>query len=461
MYNNDSELVIDLKDLIYRVLQRWRSVIVGAVIIGLLAGGFTALKGIVLVDTDDVVEKESRYNITLSNYEARGKNLKTDVQKLREAIDNQTEYNENSLLMKIDPMNEWVGTYNLYIDSKFKINPELTYQDVDLTSRLLNAYQAYLTGGALYDEILEKTNLVSDVQYLPEVLTADGDLDASSVVITYKGETKDSVESLLNLTQEMLIAKYDEVRDAVGDHEIQVLTQSVYTTVDPELLEQQKENQLKISEDTKKLQELDADLTKWEEETEPIAEFGTDYAVRQAVKMLILGGVVGFLLMCCMYAALYILGGKMQTYDDWLGRKIPVVGYLTAERKKRPLWKIDQWIDRYFGGIQPEHDLEQECKTAVGNMETFMREKGLQHAAMITDLAAPEILNKLVVNKNGIEIKNIGSILTDPDAASRLEGVSGVFFLGENGKTLRSDIQKEQILLESWGKDVYGAVVIG
>ena len=459
MYENDTEMEINLKDLLYRILQRWRSVIAGAVIIGLLAGGFTALKGIMFSDVTE--EMEQRYQVTLTNYEARGEILKTDIERLWAAIDSQEEYNANSLLMDIDPMNEWMGTYNLYIDSNFKINPELSYQDIDLTSRLVRAYRAYLSGGEMYEEILARTDLVSDVKYLPEVLTAVADDSGSSVVITCKGGTRETVEELLGLTSEMLAAKYEEVREAVGDHEIQVMTQSVYTTVDLELLKQQKENLLKVTEDIKKIQELDKDLTTWEEEGEPKAEFGTEHAIKQAVKMLILGGVVGFLLMCALYGARYLLGGKMNTCDDWLFMRISVVGYLPAQRRKRPLWRIDRWIDRYIGGVRVEQDLDLQCTLAVSSMETFLREKQLPNAAIITDLEAPEILEKLTVRKDGMEIKSAGSILRDPEAAGCLNGVSGVFFLGENGKTLQSDIQKEQILLESWGKDIYGAIVIG
>ena len=56
--NDEVEMTLNLKDLLYRILKKWRSIILGAIIVALLLGGFRFASGIRLLLDEESMEEQ-------------------------------------------------------------------------------------------------------------------------------------------------------------------------------------------------------------------------------------------------------------------------------------------------------------------------------------------------------------------------------------------------------------------
>ena len=265
----ETEREIDLKDLLYRCLKNWRKVVVGAIVIGLLAALFQVFSGVrILLDDEALTEAQEKYEIALNDYEATGELLRTSIVNLRDQSEKQQEYNEKSELMKIDPMNKWVGNFQLYVNSKYQIDPSLTYQNIDLTNRLVSAYSSYLRSGELYKEIIEELGTVDEIRFLTEIYSASADPGTATITVNCVGKSEEDIRALLGFVQQKIAERYDTIKNTIGDHSVDVLTESVYSTIDLDLDEKQKANLQAISEYANAIGEKNTELSEWEEKPE-------------------------------------------------------------------------------------------------------------------------------------------------------------------------------------------------
>ena len=463
MNDLEMEQEIDLRDLFYRICRHWRSILAGAVIAAVLAGGYTLVRGLIsLMDDEKQAEAQQKYNIALNDYEATGERLKRNIANLQDKLSNQQEYNEKSLLMKIDPMNKWVGSFVMYVDSQYKIDPALTYQNIDLTGRLTIAYGGYLTGGELYNEILSETGIADDVRFLTEILKSEVDTSSASIKVSFIGTSSEEVQGMLDLIKRKLYGKYEEVETAIGEHSLEILTESCYSTIDLTLDEQQKTNLLAVSQISNSMGEVNTELTEWSTQPPPKVEYGLAYIVKQAIKFVIIGGVAGAALVILFYCARYVLGGRMWTGRDWNRMGMTIVAGIPRPTKGS-YRRLDRWIDKVIGGVQREQDITRGCRIAAGSMENLLREKSLPGTAVISELPgeqAAEVSERIAANMNGYGLVFVGSILTDPEAAKKINEYSDVVLLEENGASVQNDVRKELTLLHAWGKQLLGVIVL-
>ena len=198
----EAEREIDLKDLLYRCLKQWRKIVNGAVIISLLAALFQVYSGLrVMLDDEKLAEAQEKYEIALNDHEATGERLRTSIVNLRDQSANQQEYNDKSELMKIDPMNKWIGNFQLYVNSKYQIDPSLSYQNIDLTNRLVSAYSSYLRSGELYKEIIKELGTVDEIRFLTEIYSVSADPGTATITVNCVGKSEEDIRTLLGFVQ--------------------------------------------------------------------------------------------------------------------------------------------------------------------------------------------------------------------------------------------------------------------
>ena len=244
MNNNvANEWELDLKDLLYWVLNRWRKILVGAIVIAFLAGLYSVYSNLsVLLNDDKLAERQDKYEIELADFEATGERLKIRINNLRELSEHQQEYNEKSILMTIDPMDKWIGNLQIYIDSKYQINPNISYQNIDMTNRLVSAYASYLQSGEFYQEIISQTPQIDEIRFLTEVLSIKAEPSSATITINCVGASESDVKQLLESVKAKFTEQFRIVRSTIGDHSYDVLTESVYSTIDLYLEQTQKNN---------------------------------------------------------------------------------------------------------------------------------------------------------------------------------------------------------------------------
>jgi hypothetical protein len=140
--NNTYEQEIDLKDLIFYILKRWRSVLFIAVVLAVLIGGSKLGQGILRYqDKQYLAELQEIYDTDLKNYRVTKEGYERNIETLNQNIDYEEKYEKNSVLFQLDPYNKWVAKMDLFL----KINEEngvLTM--VDPADSLVKAYSSIL-----------------------------------------------------------------------------------------------------------------------------------------------------------------------------------------------------------------------------------------------------------------------------------------------------------------------------
>lgn len=460
---NNAEYEIDLMDLLYRVLKRWRSILICALIAALGAGLFQFAQGMrVYNDPERLAAAEGEYTEALSEYEADKEELATEVERLRKKLESQKEYNGRSILMRIDPENEWVGAFVIYIKPQYSNDPNLAYQNIDLTNRLLIAYSGYLRSGEFYNDLLRRTDMTDEARFLSELFSVEMDVGASTVTVTCVGREEDEVRELLALTKTCLAEKSVSFPTTVGQHSYEILTDSVFATSDSELDITQNTNYSRPTSYVSQLTKAETELTKLERSRPPKVEYGPAYTAKRSIKYGLFGGVAGIVVMAVLYVIVYALNGKVKTNSDWNALGLQVLCQIKAEKWKRPLWKVDYWLDRVFGRTANAFDLDTACKLAANNLTGVLKERGVTGVAVVSDLkdtTASAIVAKLGQAETGSRFVYAGNILTDPEAVKKLD-TSEVFLLGQQNGTRMEDVQKMKVLLDAWGKTALGVIAL-
>ena len=461
--NETMEKETDLKDLIYQVTKKWRKIIAGALIIAALAALFQVASGVILLtDQKKLAEAQEKYAIAVDSHRATGERLQARIANLRDQSANQQEYNDKSVLMKIDPMNKWTGSFQFYVDSKYQIDPSLTYQTPDLTGRLIAAYSSYLRSGELYEELLAYTDGVDEIRFLTEIYHVEVDQGAATISVRCVGVTEEEVAGMLDFVKTKISERYSLIREAIGSHSYESMTESVYSTIDLEFDERQKANVLALANYANDIGETSEDLTDWEKEPLPKQNFGIRYSMKQAVKYFVMGGIAGAALMFACFAAVYFLSRTVKTDRDWNLWGVPVLGHVFRDREKRRLHRLDEWIDRIFDR-SPPGGMDQTCILTVHSLELLLKAQGLAEAVVVSHL--PRELGEMVTGKmdaaaDGFRVRLAGDILLEPEAAGKMAQTEKVILLEENQVTKDEDVEQVLRLMKAWSKSVLGVVVV-
>lgn len=88
--------------------------------------------------------------------------------------------------MKIDPLRENIMTAEFYLAYDYQIMPDMAYQNVDLSDRILKSYNTYMTNGELYTYILDNLSYELELRYLKEILSLSVDYGNNMIYVSLR-----------------------------------------------------------------------------------------------------------------------------------------------------------------------------------------------------------------------------------------------------------------------------------
>ena len=274
---------ISIGKIIYRIFRDWRKIFVIALIIAVIAGaGNFVLKKVKTSDGEYLKKVEENFARELTAFEATGATLQREIINLEETRSQREEYNEASILMKINPFREFNASLQLYIATDYQIVPELTYQNIDLSNRILRSYVTYMLNGGMYQYIMDHLSQPVELRYLKEVLSISPDYDNRMVTLSVRHVDVRECEEILNYALEAITAKQSEIVEAIGEHELNSVNQAVYEAVNLELDEWQKANIQYVSDLSIILQEKAEEYAKWEASPRPQKEYTVSGIIKRS-----------------------------------------------------------------------------------------------------------------------------------------------------------------------------------
>ncbi len=466
--NETYEQEIDLKWLLYRVLRAWRTIVVWAIVIGVVAGaGSLAINLIKITDPEYVAEEKSNFEREHASWEATGANLKAELDNLQTSRDNQVEYNENSVLMKINPLREYNASFQLYVDYDYKVDPTLTYQNIDLSDRIIKAYSTYMTNGELYQYIINNLSEKMELRYFKEIFSVSADNSNNMITISVRHENAEKCQEILDLAAEGIQAKYDSVCETIAEHELLEMNAASYEAVNLSLDSSQKANIQYISDLDIKIQEKNEEYLDWKKEPEPEAEYTVAEIVKSSIKTLIIGGIIGGVVFAVVVAFCALLSGKLLNPSDVKNRfGIRLIGELPTSRVKKPFAFVSRLFAAFGGITMVPEDYERMAKTAGMSLKSELsaREDAKDWKNIVlTGTVSEEELQKLLKAMDvdaAYHVTAVSDILTNAASIEKVVAADCVVLVEKQEVSKAADIAKELEALKAWNKPVIGAVVL-
>ena len=171
MNTEEYEQEIDLKDLFFYMLYRWRLLLLAAVIGAAALGGVKVLKSSSAADSEIAEVVNPDYEQVLEAYEMEKQALEQTVESLQTSLAAQNRYIAESPYMQTNPYQVYYGTADFVVET----------QGMAVESNMMNLIQAYksdLLNGEYLNALAEKENM--DASYLKEAVLAWGDNENNS-----------------------------------------------------------------------------------------------------------------------------------------------------------------------------------------------------------------------------------------------------------------------------------------
>lgn len=457
---------IHLKNLLYFILHRWRMLLKGAILLAVVLAALSAISNVsVLYNEDKFLAAQREYEIALSTYETTGETLQLDIQNLHATLQQQRDYNENSLLMQIDPYNKYIATFVYYVDTGYQIIPEYVYQDVDYGPRLVQMYTAYMTGGEMYDNISESLSEKIDVRFVEELFTVKPYNSTGMIEVQLCATSMQRCREIIDIVSRGMEEKHADASAQIGEHTLTKLSEYIYSTVDTELDQIQKDNILSVTNTTAALDEKTAEYRAWKGDTAPSFKYSTEEIIKSAIKAAIIGGFVGAFLLIAVYACQYLFGDRVQGALEFRDRiALAVLGEIPATTCRKNA--LDRKIDQISNAKLHSSDYNAHVAAAAENICWLTESDTASPKAVALvgsmDFTEMQDLCDLFQNSVGERMHFVaaGNPLTTVSAADTVRKADFLVFAVRQNHTTYTDILDEYRLLATWNKKVLGIVFI-
>ena len=391
-YNHEEE--IDLIQLAFSILHKYRQILMTVVICAVLAAGFGLAKNAYssyaegkAADSEDVAVAKSaaqqKYDEEMLAYREEKTKHDTNVQQYQEEllenqqaiestkikIQNAQEYLDNSVLNTIDPYNVPVAQADLYVSTDYKILPGMDYQNVDYTDAVLKAYSSMITNSETMDKIAKTVGM--EERYLQELVSVSG--DSSTRLLTIRAYGAD--EATANKILDALLVRMEDVRptiqSTIGSHSIAQLTRTSTVSVMTLLRDSQQQNRddlTNLQNQVTTLEAADRVLEQSiEDEQQALEAMKLPEAPKEGTsmpKLIVLGALLGAVLACGVVVVRFLLDGMVYSASE-LNRStgLPVLGALASDRTKKA-GKLDAKLYQMEGRPDGSADAEMLCLMA-------------------------------------------------------------------------------------------------
>lgn len=284
--------VFDLRDFIVTILRKWRMIIAFSLVFCILGGLYKVIPGIkALKNSQQMQEDKQAYEVSVKAYKQHKENLEKDILQINQDIERSELYNQNSILMQINPYQKNVAAMSLYVSTDYEIMPGMTYQNPDRTAQIVLAYMNSVNTGELYNYVLNNLNEKVELRYLKEVLTVNADTQNGMIFVEVVGRDKARCSRVFELVKENFAQNKELIKTKVAQHDMELLNESYYTTVDLQLEEKQQGNRDKVNLLNQTLNTKTDELKNIKEPKSSVISKGT--VIKSSIKFMILGVIGG------------------------------------------------------------------------------------------------------------------------------------------------------------------------
>lgn len=450
---------INLIELFFRILEKWRKVLGMALLFALLLGVLKAALGFwTLNDPERLAENQEEAIAKQKQYDDAKAYGEIQVANLEKEIEKQTAYLENSFLMQIDPYNEYQEMVSYYVDTDYQIMPGMTYQNPNRTPGVINAYVKSLEDNAIYEGFLKERGLDSDPGMLRELVEFEQDNNNGIFTVKVKGSDQNLASGLMQALEAHLKEKSDEISTSISKHKLTEVNRQNGYAVDINLANRQTQvhdNITKMQEAAVKKQKELLDLK------DPKAEGMTEGSVvKDAVKFAILGAFFGAFLAACMISVRFF-GGRTIPGENDLKRIYGITRLGRCHHSAKT--GIDRKIAGWEGFRASEMDETRAFEVIAANIRNRI---GENKPVLLISSVPPEVLEKAyeqLLSSGDLDREAMifgGNLVEDAAVIRKLNEIRSVVFLEDREKSANADFAKAVSMVKQQKKEILGLIEI-
>lgn len=455
--NKDREL--NLKALCFCVARKWKRMLVAALVLALVLGGFRGWKGLSAKTDPQMLEaQQTAYDAAYAKYQAQVNTLNTKISQVEEDICNHGKYMEESVLMGIDYRNTWTASVDLYIktqDSGLISGAGEGYTRADV---IADAYRNKVVS----NRVLEEAAKVVDIapQYLRELISISMPenhdyQEGPLVTVLIRSDNADSATQIMNALLACLEEIRAEITAAMGEHTMTTVNTGVTAVVDEELADLQEDVADRLLDYVKFLEDYQADL---EVLSAPVLVTSTPSdVVKGAIKYAVVGFLGGAFMVAALACVGFVIGDKVYSAEELKNRfGLMLLGKVSLKSKKGCIERLlDRMEDR--GKTEEQGALA----VAVANVANHCPKQGvLLVAGTAADADMEKVVAALTQALPGRTVISGGSLLESLTAIEALPKCDAVVLVERCGYSRYSQVSAQLEAIKGVDKQLLGCVVL-
>ncbi len=451
MEHKKEEQLIYLKDLLFAPLHQWKALFAAALIFAVLFGGFMGLSSWNARKNAQALQADPSQVTATEKYQAEIKHLDAELEQLKQNLETRKLYVQESLLMQLDPYSHYEATITLTVNTDYQIDPAISLQNPDKTDLVTSSYNLL----ALNNQVLEKmaTAVNSEPQHIRELIFSSNP-NSSTLQVRIKYMDEDGALLLSDIMAQHLKGSQTLITSATVAHTVNVLTQDVTLTIDPDL-----ETTQQVARDSLTLTEtalVDVRTQKNNLINPTVYVASASDVVKRAVIFAVLGSVLGVLLAIFISWAMHITSNKVYSAKTLTNRTgVKVLGSISCAGNA-----LDRLINKAEG--RNVNDIHVQAKLLALNIRNRCADtKQLLIISDIEDPSKATLVEALRNTLTGVHIDDCKSLLQDPSALEALASCDAVLMIRQCHHSLYSATEQECQIITDSGKYLLGCVLLG
>ena len=418
----DDEKTISLVDLCFYLLSKWKLMVIVAIILAIVAGGFTYMKSSKASENSGEVLSLEGLEDSFETEDAlmAAQNKIAKIEEYKQNMEERDYYLENSVKIKLNPNRFYEGIVSYVVSAS--------------DERAVLKAVALLENAILSEETFEKMAAeladTKDTALLKEVLAVETEYHTTgaTVVVKVRHYVQEECEKMLDVLPKNLT--YVELVDA------QVKTKSDYTLISfsSDMLNARNtayDTMKSLENGMSELEKAYYEMLKNPDEVKvPVQK--TEASVD--LKMVIIAAFLGAFCVAGLYGVFYLFSGYVHTKEE-----------------------LESWVD------MPVLDVEENLEMNATMLAGIVTERNVSKLYLTSSLESANValmknLEELLLAKN-IEVIVGECILNNPIALQKAVNCGAIVLVEKCNKSKEKDIREEIVKVNSCGVRVLGAIL--
>ena len=392
------------------------------------------------------MHKIEDYNAGLQKYDEVMAGIEENLATTQEQIDGMEAFCENSVYMKLDPLNIQVASAQYSIRAGGDDQGEILENGVnEKESYILNALTSYVKDGDMLSDIQGQLQDASSA-YLQDVIGCS--TTGNILTVSVRHYDADQAQTILQVIQQQMEQHKEEEAAVNGEFSMTLLGTSKYVKADVSVQNTQNSYLTSLKNYKESLAELKKDQLSQEiSEKTYTEEYGPDSLEIPSTKRIMagylaFGFIAGIIIPCAIYALSYILSDRLKDKENLAAAGLTVLGEYQSKKGYIPT------LERSMIDIE----LLIKKKEASGLFLDLLGEGETIQRVSADYMSRLQALN--------IHVSSGNNVLEDAEQMKSLIDVGHCILFVEAGKSTYYQIEEQLQMCRKFDISVWGCVVI-